>query len=148
IAPSGGTVQLTVPIGKARIIQVLGVETPNGCPIGSSPAALDPEADIYEIGRVQTDVTADAQGSIQNTYDPDNPRSADCGGPDPDLQITFAHPILHRTYLVDDEQLGSDFTYTGATPKCSYDGGASWVACSNVTPTTGTIDWNQVSYNS
>lgn len=72
------TLELDVPSGADRTIQVVGMQTSSGaCPSGQlgSHYADSTVTDLYELGRTVTDVFYEGSVSINSGYDPSNPKS-------------------------------------------------------------------------
>jgi hypothetical protein len=80
---SGGTIEISVPVGSARTIQVYGITTSGGaCPnpdlfiqnrAGNTATSLP-----YEIGQTTIDVSADVTVSIKSSYRATAPKQAFC----------------------------------------------------------------------
>ncbi len=87
-ANQGAVIELTVPTGPQRLIQLLGMKTGAlGCPqetylevqrrVGKAQMeAWIPQ--IYEVGRAQANVVGDLTITLNNTYNAANPKTVDC----------------------------------------------------------------------
>jgi len=85
---TGGAINLTVPTGTGRLIQVIGFDmVSDTCPSSNINSEYESKGDdfyheIYdavEIGRTTVDIFSDMDVSISNSYDPNNPKSmSDC----------------------------------------------------------------------
>lgn len=78
VPASGGTIDVMIPGGSARLIQLVGVQTAGDCPdistiIAESGTSTEPSVKLGEpfaIGSVTTDVYADQSVEIKAAFDP------------------------------------------------------------------------------
>ncbi|MEK7689890.1 MAG: IPT/TIG domain-containing protein, partial [Bdellovibrionota bacterium] len=73
-AATGGLIELEVPSGAGRTVQLIGVKSSAGCPAGTTLASLllGPQAasfrGLYEIGRSTQDIFSDSTVELSNSY--------------------------------------------------------------------------------
>lgn len=96
----GGVIELIVPSGPQRVIQVLGVKSPGGCPIGQfNFDFLDDDHNpnlqgIYELGRTVKDLFSQSEEVyVANNYDPSQPRDVRCKVPH-SIQLSSDRPLI------------------------------------------------------
>ena len=88
-ATTGGTMEVFVPTGASRVIQVMGMKNITGlscqdamntyCNNSSSSATCKSAFSyVYEVGRSTVDVFSDMDVAINKTYDPANPNNIGC----------------------------------------------------------------------
>jgi hypothetical protein len=82
---TGGAFDLKIPAGRSRLIQVFGIESATGCPVGQnladlmvklrSPAGISSDyGGFYEVGRAVVDLYKSTAVNIPNTFDGDHPK--------------------------------------------------------------------------
>jgi 6-phosphogluconolactonase (cycloisomerase 2 family) len=82
---TGGEIEVEVPTGPSRLIQVVAVQSASGaCPSARDAIASQSVRDLigrpYDVGRVVLDIFGDTTAMVQNDYDPLAPREMTCGG--------------------------------------------------------------------
>lgn len=79
---SGGAVEVMVPSGKNRKIQVFGLSGTTNCPTSDQilqPAPVGGQT-LYEIGQKTIDILADVVVDIQSDYISSSPKTIFCDG--------------------------------------------------------------------
>jgi hypothetical protein len=85
---TGGVIEVEIPSGPQRLVQVIAVTTSSGSCPSAAEALADPAArtslgEPYDVGRVVLDIFGDTEAVVTNDYDPLNPRRVACSGGGP-----------------------------------------------------------------
>lgn len=79
VPASGGTLEVLVPAGAERLIQVLGIAGA-GATCQSFDAVLAQAVTVYEVGRTTVDLFAETTVNISSTFDSSQPEAFSCSG--------------------------------------------------------------------
>jgi alpha-tubulin suppressor-like RCC1 family protein len=118
-----GSIEMMVPAGASRKVELIGVQSNIGCPIVESllasggVEALNDIGDAYVIGTITTDIFDDTAVTIQAAFDPDHFAFDGCMKPEPMLPVEIVSPIT-------DTFINSQLNTTGVDVSgfCNQDG--------------------------